>query len=412
MAISDISPVSFIGGKLIIIDQTKLPVREERIELKCKEDVWEAINSLRVRGGPAIGITAAYGLYVSMRHELKSVKASGNDFKDKQVFGDILMKCRDYLATARPTTANLTWALDRLINAFKNSHPKDVRESAELLLKEADKIRIEDEAACESMGLHGLKLLKPGMGILTHCNAGALATSGYGTALAPIYMGHERGYMFRVYVDETRPLLQGARLTTWELGKAGIDVTLICDSASAISMSNGIINAVLVGCTHIASNGDVAGKVGTSALAILAKAYGIPFYVFAPTSTIDFKTASGDNIEIERRAGEEITDMWYKEKVVSDGVKCYNPAFDVTKAEYITAIITEKGIVYPPYGENLRENVKKETSDVGIKKDFITPGIKKEENQDVGLPDGGNVIEFEEEPRFPGFDDKWRIDEL
>ena len=277
MAISDIAPVSFIGGKLVILDQSKLPGKEERIELKCKEDVWKAINGLRVRGAPAIGITAAYGLYVSMRHELKSVKASGNDFRDKQVFGDILKECRDYIATARPTVSNLTWALDRLVNAFKNSHPKDVREAAEILLKEADAIRMEDEAACEAMGLSGLKLLKPGMGILTHCNAGALATSGYGTALAPVYMGHERGYMFRVYATETRPLLQGARLTTWELEKVGMDVTLICDDAASIAMSNGMINAVLVGCTRIAANGDVAAKVGTSALAILAKAYGIPF---------------------------------------------------------------------------------------------------------------------------------------
>ncbi len=356
MAISDIAPVSFIGGKLVILDQSKLPGKEERIELKCKEDVWKAINGLRVRGAPAIGITAAYGLYVSMRHELKSVKASGNDFRDKQVFGDILKECRDYIATARPTVSNLTWALDRLVNAFKNSHPKDVREAAEILLKEADAIRMEDEAACEAMGLSGLKLLKPGMGILTHCNAGALATSGYGTALAPVYMGHERGYMFRVYATETRPLLQGARLTTWELEKVGMDVTLICDDAASIAMSNGMINAVLVGCTRIAANGDVAAKVGTSALAILAKAYGIPFYVFAPTSTIDFKTPTGDDIEIERRDGREITDMWYGEEVVPEGIKCYNPAFDITKAEYITAIITEKGVVRPPYADGLRQD--------------------------------------------------------
>ncbi|MBQ7246046.1 MAG: S-methyl-5-thioribose-1-phosphate isomerase [Firmicutes bacterium] len=408
MAISDIAPVSFIGGKLVILDQTKLPGKEERIELKCKEDVWEAINSLRVRGAPAIGITAAYGLYVSMRHELKSVKASGNDFKDKQVFGDILKSCRDYIATARPTVSNLRGALDRVVDAFKNAHPKDVREAAEILLAEADKIRVEDEAACEAIGVNGLKLLKPGMGILTHCNAGALATSGYGTALAPIYMGNERGYMFRVYVDETRPLLQGARLTTWELAKVGIDVTLICDNMASIAMSNGMINAVLVGCTSIAANGDIAAKVGTSALAILAKEYGIPFYVFAPTSTIDFKTLTGEDIEIERRASEEITDMWYLERVIPEGVKCYNPSFDITKAEYITAIITEKGIVRAPYKDGLRENIKGEVTEAEprVKNTPFSPR-REDESSGVGLPDGGEVIEFKDSAAFPGFDDKW-----
>ncbi|MBO4236019.1 MAG: S-methyl-5-thioribose-1-phosphate isomerase [Firmicutes bacterium] len=380
MAISDIAPVSFMEGRLTILDQSKLPGRKERIELKCKEDVWEAINSLRVRGAPVIGITAAYGLYVSMRHELKSVKASGNDFRDKQIFGDILKECRDYIATARPTVANLIWALDRVLDAFKNAHPKDVREAAEVLLREADAIRMEDEAACEELGLNGLKLLKPGMGILTHCNAGALATSGYGTALAPVYMGHERGYMFRVYATETRPNLQGARLTTWELAKAGIDTTLICDSASGIAMSNGMINAVLVGCTRITANGDVIGKVGTSALAILAKAYGVPFYVFAPTATIDLKTQSGDEIEIEIRSGKEITNMWLDEDVVPRGLKCYNPAFDVTKAEYITAIVTEKGILRPPYMETLKTAV---------------------------ITERDNRVEVKEEAGSPRFDDKW-----
>ena len=355
MAISDIAPVTFMEGKLVILDQTKLPHHEERIELKCKEDVWEAINSLRVRGAPAIGITAAYGLYVSMRHELKNIPVSGNDFKDKQTFGDVLKACRDYLATARPTVANLKGSLDRVVKAFKDGHPKDVREAAELLLAEADSIRIEDEEACRLMGEHGLKLLKPGMGLLTHCNAGALATSGYGTALAPIYMGNERGYMFRVYVDETRPMLQGSRLTAWELKRAGADVTLFCDSAASIAMGNGMINAVLVGCTSIAANGDVAGKVGTSTLAILAKEHGIPFYVFAPTSTIDYSMRSGDDIEIELRDVKEVAGTWFSEPIAPSGIRIYNPSFDITKAENITAIVTEKGIVRPPFAEGLKE---------------------------------------------------------
>lgn len=357
MAISDISPVSFIGGKLVILDQTKLPGNEERIELKCKEDVWKAINTLKVRGAPAIGIVAAYGLYVSMRNELKNTPVSGNDFRDKQVFGDVLKECRDYLATARPTAVNLTWALDRVVNAFKNGHPKDVKEAADIILSEADAIRVEDEEACYSMGENGLKLLKPGMGILTHCNAGALATSGYGTALSPIYIGNERGYMFRVYSDETRPLLQGARLTTWELMKAGVDVTLICDNMASIAMQNGMIDAVLVGCDRMAANGDGANKIGTSGLAILAKEYGIPFYMFVPTSTIDLNTPTGNDIEIELRSGDEIRTMWYDEPVAPNGIKFYNPAFDVTPSEYITAIVTECGIIRPPYDDGLKEMV-------------------------------------------------------
>lgn len=359
MAISDIAPVSFIGGRLTILDQTKLPEKEERVELKCKEDVWQAIHSLQVRGAPAIGIAAAYGLYVSVRHELKDIPASGNDFRDKQTFGDTLKKCRDYLVSARPTAVNLSWALDRVVEAFKNGHPKDVKEAAVIILEEADRIRVEDEEACSAMGKNGLKLLKPGMGLLTHCNAGALATSGYGTALAPIYMGNERGYMFRVYADETRPLLQGARLTTWELMKAGVDVTLICDNMASIAMQNGMIDAVLVGCDRMAANGDGANKIGTSGLAILAKEYGIPFYMFVPTSTIDLSTPTGNDIQIELRSGDEIRTMWYEKPVAPDGIKFYNPSFDVTPAEYITAVVTECGVVRPPFTEGLKEAVEK-----------------------------------------------------
>ena len=357
MLISDIRPVSFMEGRLVILDQTKLPEREERIELKCKEDVWQAINTLKVQGAPLIGIVAAYGLYVAMRQELRNIPASGNDFRDKQTFGDILKKCRDYIATARPNVANLSGAHDRVVNAFKEGRPNDVREAAEVILAEADRIRVEDEEACVAMGESGLKLLKPGMGILTHCNTGALATSGYGTALAPVYMGNERGYMFRVYTTETRPLLQGARLTAWELEKSGADVTLICDNAVSIAMQNGMIDAVLVGSARITANGDCIGKVGTSAIAILAREYGIPLYVFAPTSSVDLKTKTGDDIEIELRSGNEISDMWYEKKMAPENIKYYNPSFDVTKAEYITAIVTERGVVRPPIAESLREIV-------------------------------------------------------
>ena len=355
MLISDIRPVSFMEGRLVILDQTKLPEKEERIELKTKEDVWKAINTLQVQGPSLIGVVAAYGLYVAMRQELKNVPASGNDFRDKQTFGDILKKCRDYLATARPNVANLSGSLDRVVNAFKEGHPKDVREAAEMILAEVDRIRVEEEEACDVIGEHGLKLLKPGMGLLTHCNAGALATPGYGTALAPVYKGNERGYMFRIFATETRPLLQGARLTAWELEKAGIDVTLICDNAASIAMQNGMIDAVLVGSARITSSGDVIGKIGTSALAILSKEYGIPFYVFAPTSTIDLDTRTGDEVEIEIRSGDEISNKWYEKQMTPDNIKYYNPSFDVTKAEYVTAIITERGVVRPPFEGSLGE---------------------------------------------------------
>ena len=230
-----------------------------------------------------------------------------------------------------------------------------VASAKSVLFEEAEKIRTEDEQACLSMGKYGLSLLEPGMGLLTHCNAGTLATAKYGTSLSPIYLGQEKDYKFRVFVDETRPLLQGARLTAWELSEAGVDVTLICDNMASIVMKNGWINAVLVGCDRMAANGDGANKIGTSAVAILAHEYGIPFYMFVPTSTIDLSTPTGDDIPIELREGNEIYKMWYKEPMAPRGIRTYNPSFDITSNQYITAVITEKGIVYPPYEENLRK---------------------------------------------------------
>ncbi|MEF9921876.1 MAG: S-methyl-5-thioribose-1-phosphate isomerase, partial [Anaerovoracaceae bacterium] len=208
---------------------------------------------------------------------------------------------------------------------------------------------------CYTMGEFGLSLLSPSMGILTHCNAGTIATAKYGTCLAPIYLGEERGYNFRVFADETRPLLQGARLTSWELFQSGIDVTLICDNMASIVMKNGWIDAVVVGCDRMAANGDGANKIGTSGVAILAKEYDIPFYMFAPTSTIDLDTLSGDDIHIELRDGEEIYKMWYEKDMAPAGIKTYNPSFDVTPGEYITAIVTEKGIIRPPYKDNIKK---------------------------------------------------------
>ena len=343
MKVFDIAPVRYEDDRFLILDQTKLPGKEEYLEAETKEDVWEAIKSLRVRGAPAIGVAAAYGLYISVR---------GYE-GDMQGFAAELKDAKDYLVTARPTAVNLAWALNRMYDRFQSEEPKTVQEAKEMLLAEAEKIREEDEEACKAMGEYGLQLLDKGMGILTHCNAGTIATAKYGTCLAPIHLGQQRGYNFKVFADETRPLLQGARLTAWELDKAGVDVTLICDNMASIVMKNGWVDAVVVGCDRMAANGDGANKIGTSAVAILAKKYGIPFYMFVPTSTIDLDTATGDDIHIELREGSEIYKMWYEKDMAPSGIKTYNPSFDVTDAEYITAVVTEKGIVRPPYRENL-----------------------------------------------------------
>ncbi len=333
--------IDYIDDKLMILDQSRLPEEETYIELANREEVWEAIHNLKVRGAPAIGVAAALGLFVSVRNV-------NDDFEN------IFRETKDYLASSRPTAVNLFWALERMDAKYEEVKNLSLDEVKALLLEEALDILKEDKAFCLGMGEHGLKLLKPGMGILTHCNAGALATAGIGTCLAPIYLGNERGYNFRVYADETRPLLQGARLTSWELFKSGADVTLICDNMASTVMKEGRIDAVVVGCDRMAANGDGANKIGTSAIAILAKEYGIPFYMYVPSSTIDLDTATGADIVIEQRAPEEIYRMWYQSPVAPCGIKTYNPAFDVTDHKYITAVVTEKGIVYPPYDVNLK----------------------------------------------------------
>ncbi|MDD6043636.1 MAG: S-methyl-5-thioribose-1-phosphate isomerase, partial [Eubacteriaceae bacterium] len=330
MKVFDIEPVKYIDGKLFLLDQTRLPGEEIYEEMLTAEDVWDAIYKLKVRGAPAIGVAAAYGLCISVR-----------DFQGSmEEFGHELKRMKDYLISSRPTAVNLEWAVERMYGKLKTEaglSPRMTVEQAKAILEEeADKIKAEDIESCRSMGVHGLELLKPGMGILTHCNAGTIATAKYGTCLAPIYLGHEKGYDFRVFADETRPLLQGARLTSWELSKAGINVTLICDNMASLVMRNGWIDAVVVGCDRMAANGDGANKIGTSGVAILAKEYGIPFYMFVPTSTIDLNTPTGDDINIELRKGEEIYKMWYREPMAPEGIKTYNPAFDVTPAKYIT----------------------------------------------------------------------------
>lgn len=348
--------VKFEDGKLIILDQTKLPGKEEYVTLETKESVWDAIKKLMVRGAPAIGIAAAYGLYVSMRD------SKADNIHD---FAKEAEKVAEYLNSSRPTAVNLSWALKRQMKALREaeSDGKAVGEAKDILFDVANDIRQEDEDSCRKMGEYGLSLLKPGMGILTHCNAGTLATARYGTSIAPLYLGQERGYNFKVYSDETRPLLQGARLTAWELAKAGIDETVICDNMAYTVMKNGWIDAVMVGCDRMAANGDGANKIGTAGLSVIAKSFGVPFYMFVPTSTIDFDTPTGDDIKIELRDGEEIRSLWYEEPQAPKEAKFYNPAFDVTPAENITAIITENGIVRPPFSENLRKAAENKLED-------------------------------------------------
>ena len=325
---------------VIILDQTQLPSREAYLRLYTPEEIWEAIYHLKVRGAPAIGVAAAYGM---------AVCAQQFGEQSFSVFFQKFTEVKKYLASSRPTAVNLFMALDRMEKVVVAHSVNPVPEIVELLRVEAEAIRAEDAAACRKIGENCLSLLRPGMGILTHCNAGHLAVSEYGTALAPVYLGEERGYGFKVFADETRPLLQGARLTAYELQKVGVDVTLICDNMASAVMRKGWVQAVVVGCDRVAANGDTANKIGTSGVAILARYYGIPFYVLGPTSTIDLNCPDGDSIVIEERNPKEITDMWYASRMAPEGVKAYNPAFDVTPHDLITAIITEKGIAYPPF---------------------------------------------------------------
>ena len=325
------------GGAVVILDQTRLPGEETYVELRTPEQIWEAIRELKVRGAPAIGVTAAYGIYVCCR------RAGGSCFDD---LCETFDRTAAYLASSRPTAVNLSAALERMRNCLLAHRDEPAAGIWDRLRDEAEAIRREDAAACRQIGEYGLSLLEPGAGILTHCNAGHLAVSEYGTALAPIYLGQERGYGFKVFADETRPLLQGARLTAYELSRAGVDVTLICDNMASIVMRKGWVHAVVVGCDRVAANGDVANKIGTSGVAILARHYKIPFYVLGPTSTIDGSCPDGDSIVIEERNPDEVTEMWYSRRMAPKDVKVYNPAFDITPHELITAIITEKGIFY------------------------------------------------------------------
>lgn len=335
---------------LVIIDQTLLPAETKLLYLTTAEDIYEAIYKLRVRGAPAIGVAAAIGIYILAK------RFPERDYKD---FVKKFKETKDYLASSRPTAVNLFWALDRMEKRLISAGTESIDELIDALHDEAIAIRDEDIEVCRKLGEYGLSLIKDGDGILTHCNAGRLAAVRYGTALAPIYIGYEKGYRFKVYTDETRPLLQGARLSAYEMQTLGADTTVICDNMASQVMKNGWINAVFTGCDRVAANGDSANKIGTSGVAILAKHYGIPFYIVAPTSTIDMNTETGDDIPIEQRNPDEVTEMWYKKRMAPEGVKVYNPAFDVTDHSLITGIVTEFGIAYPPYTKSLKEIFKR-----------------------------------------------------
>lgn len=364
-SILDYETVSLIDedDAIEIIDQTKLPGTIELIRLFTGEEIWNAIYLLQVRGAPAIGVAAGFGLYILMKH------SKADTYEE---FMKELREKSDYLNSSRPTAVNLSWALKRMeahvVKTAENigsagtcgdtaAFDRDALINA--MREESERIKAEDIDVCRRIGENGLTLIKDGYGILTHCNAGQLATCKYGTATAPMYLAHEKGMNIKVYCDETRPLLQGARLTAFELHSAGIDTTLLCDNMSASLMKSGAIDAIFVGCDRVAANGDAANKIGTSVVATVAKRYGIPFYVCAPTSTIDINTKTGDDIKIEQRKPEEVTEMWYKERMAPEGVKVYNPAFDVTDNELISGIVTEFGVLRAPYDVSIGELFKR-----------------------------------------------------
>lgn len=335
-----------VDGFVRLIDQTLLPTRLEYRDCRTVEEVWEAIKVLRVRGAPAIGVAAAMGVVVGVQ------KCAG---RERGAFAQRLREVADYLRTSRPTAVNLFWALERMERCVRGrTEDLPPEKLTERLLQEALAIEKEDRQMCRAIGAAGAALIQPGQGVLTHCNAGGLATAEYGTALAPMFRAAEQGVCFHVYVDETRPLLQGARLTAWELSQRRIPLTLICDNMAAQVMKEGRVQLAIVGADRIAANGDTANKIGTYGVAVLAHAHGIPFYVAAPSSTFDLGLTNGDAIPIEQRQAEEIT-HGFGRQTAPDGVAIYNPAFDVTPARLITGFITEKGLIQPVSTESIRQ---------------------------------------------------------
>lgn len=344
---SSIPVIEWLGetdGCLRLLDQTLLPGESKAIECRTVETVVEAIRSLRVRGAPAIGVSAAYGVIVGLR---EVANAERSEFDER--LRDVLQQ----LAASRPTAVNLFWALDRQRQIAERSPTASPSDVLRALLVEARAIEVEDREMCSAIGRHGAELLHDGDAVLTHCNAGALATAGDGTALSVIYAAVAAGKKVHVFADETRPLLQGARLTAWELSQRGVPVTVICDSMAAVVMRQRKVQAVIVGADRIAANGDTANKIGTYSVACLAKTHGLPFYVAAPSSTFDRSLTSGEQIPIEERSPTEIT-HGFGRQTAPDGVEVFNPAFDVTPAELITAIITERGVIQPVTTEAIR----------------------------------------------------------
>ena len=340
--------VEWIGetdGALRLLDQTLLPCETTSLECQSVEQVVEAIRALRVRGAPAIGVAAAYGVVVGAREAASA---------ERSKFDERLRLVIQQLAASRPTAVNLFWALDRQRQVAERSPTASPQDVVAALLAEAREIEAEDRSMCAAIGRHGAELLTTGDTVLTHCNAGALATAGDGTALAVIYAAVASGKRIRVFADETRPLLQGARLTAWELAQRGVPVTLICDSMAATVMRQRKVQAVIVGADRIAANGDTANKIGTYSVACLAKTHGIPFYVAAPSSTFDLSLSNGEQIPIEERSATEIT-HGFGRQTAPEGIDVYNPAFDVTPAELITAIITERGIIRSVTADTIRE---------------------------------------------------------
>ncbi|MEM8603148.1 MAG: S-methyl-5-thioribose-1-phosphate isomerase [Cyanobacteria bacterium P01_H01_bin.121] len=341
------------AGGLYLLDQTQLPLKTVVEKQENVAQVWDSIKQLKVRGAPAIGIAGAYGLVLSMQNQTDLPMAA---------FLQELERQANYLDTARPTAVNLSWALKRLVQLAKQQQQLNqnlnqdlsVSELYQRLEQEAIAIHDEDRQLCRGIGEAGVSLIRDGMGVLTHCNAGSLATSEFGTATAPMYLAHAQSKQFRVYADETRPLLQGSRLTAWELQQAGVDVTVICDNMAAAIMAQGLIDLVIVGTDRVAANGDVANKIGTLGVAILAQYFQIPFYVACPYSTIDFNTPTGQAITIEERGEAEVTHFGLR-RTAPENIQYRNPAFDVTPNQLVTGLITERGILRPPYAESLRQ---------------------------------------------------------
>ena len=336
-----VETISWKNGRVRYIDQTLLPRKVKFVECRDARRLWRAIKRLEVRGAPAIGIAGALGVVLGVKDS--RARDFGAFFKE-------VRRVAKYLASSRPTAVNLFWALARMERTAKNNSKKPVSVIKKILMKEALKILAEDKANCRAMARYGAALVKSGDAILTHCNAGGLATADYGTALGVLFEAKSQGKRIKVYADETRPLLQGSRLTTWELMREGIDTTLICDNMAASLMAKGRIDKIFVGADRIASNGDAANKIGTYSLAVLAHYHKIPFYVVAPLSTFDFNLKSGREIPIEERHANEVREILGKQ-IAPRGVKVYNPAFDVTPAALITAIVTERGIFRKPHFE-------------------------------------------------------------